>query len=68
MASTATARCNAGETATGGGYFLIGTPTVVQSTALVTNGNNIGWIAAVFNPGPNNIIVRAVAECASLGP
>jgi hypothetical protein len=63
----AVARCNSGETSTGGGYTLIGPGTIIQNFALVTNGNNIGWqVAAVAGPGTTTI--QAFAECATLVP
>jgi Collagen triple helix repeat (20 copies) len=64
----AVAKCNSGETSTGGGYILTGsTGTITADFALVTSGNNVGWrIDAVAGAG--TITIQAVAECASLVP
>lgn len=65
-ASTA-ALCLPGEVPTGGGHQIItGDNTVNPAVTVGESMTPTGWFITVFNPGPNDITIRATAECAML--
>lgn len=59
--------CEAGEIATGGGYFAGSSQMNVYSFSPITDVDNVptGWLVSVVNTGPNATAFSAHVVCAS---
>ena len=62
----ATAECASGEVATGGGIDWTDGNTLNPQILDQGTSNPQGWIVSVFNPGPNEIQIEAIVQCAKL--